>query len=173
MEATPEVFTVGVTISPPLQKCIIDAHSLMLKFEPIHKCLKRFCKTYELYPEFDKGGRLHYHGILCCYDRIKFNRCAGTLRRFGFIKYETRSRKGPLDVSRWLEYCQKELELTQKVVPEVILPLTENSIKLIRRYVTHRNKPKSTLVQVWESDPDEDSGPDLSEMLDRSVSCFL
>lgn len=165
MESTPNklvegYLAYGLTISPPMQKFVINPDNLLRSFEFIHKDLKKFCKHYLMYPEFDESGRLHYHGIVQPYDRVKFDRWGGVMRKHGFIKYEVRSRTQPLNIPRWLEYCSKGVAHTNSVIGiQAGLPITPEHFKLRSSLERRGNKLvlEEVIERVWESDDLDDA----------------
>lgn len=96
------------TISPRLyngnQKFAYEVQSfkirILLKFISRHFCL---------YPEFDDKGRLHYHGIVRVYDKVKLHKTKHKFdREVGFLKYERLMTFK--DHLTYLVYCRKQYE---------------------------------------------------------------
>lgn len=84
----------------------------------LRKCCKYFC----LYPELDKTGRLHYHGVIKIHDSVKwFKQIMPKLKyELGFIMIkELKSFKDNL---KWLVYCQKEFGTTRHILSNMKQP---------------------------------------------------
>ncbi len=104
----------SITISPKYKA--IDPVVLHKNFQySIRKYLNRFSRTYELYPEFDKNSRLHYHGWFKVHDKIKMHRTKNKIdREIGFTKWDIiRTEK---QYEGWIKYCTKEYDDTQKMI---------------------------------------------------------
>lgn len=123
-----------LTVSPPLrsirdQRAIFDDDMYFLM--KIRLCSKHFI----IYPEFDKSGRLHYHGIIRIIDKIKWYKSVlPTLRRsLGFCDIKTigSTMRDKLQV---LYYIKKEWMVTKKV-----LNIDEPIIPKHRRKIIHVN----------------------------------
>lgn len=124
---------IGFTLSPPPQDCNSNFRLFYIWCEKIHKALKTFCKKYMYYHEFDSTGRLHFHGVILIYDRLKFKKNSWNLRKLGFVKFEMRQLG-----TKWFEYIKKDLEETHYIynneVPNEFLPVTTENYKDIKNY---------------------------------------
>lgn len=138
---------IGFTLSPKPQKVNANRELFEVWVKRIHPILKTFSKTYTYYHEFDKTGRLHFHGWLEPYDIIKFKKCCNSLRQLGFVKYEMKYRNG---FNAWKEYCSKHIEETSQIYGEFAVhwnPCTPETIKLIKRY--HKLKEEQDKHYGW------------------------
>lgn len=108
--------TIGFTLSPKPRKVLNNKHLFRWWVIHIHKLLKMFSKDYTYYPELDSSGRLHFHGWITPYDKIKFKRCSNVLRRLGFVKFEPSLRNNG---TNWKNYCSKDVAETVKVFADV------------------------------------------------------
>ena len=137
---------IGFTLSPKPQRCNADRHLFVLWSERLHKELKKFSKYYSYYHEFDKSGRLHFHGVLEPYDIIKFKRSSGCLRKLGFVKYEMKFKNRV----KWIEYCMKDIKETLEIynddkIPNW-LPMTPDKYKSMTQYLKEETVKTS---QSW------------------------
>ncbi len=98
--------TKGFTLSPKPRNVKYNQWLLFNWWRKIHEVLTSFSSNYDIYPEFDDSGRLHFHGIFECKDKIKFYRTQNRLKKYGFVKYE-----GHI-TDKWLTYCRKDLSTT-------------------------------------------------------------
>lgn len=140
---TPKTGTIGLTISPKPQKCNANRDLFLLWTQRLHKTLKTFCKEYMIYHEFDKTGRLHFHGTILPYDMIKFKRCNGKLRELGFCKFEMKFK----NYTKWIEYCSKDKGETLAIynnVPSHWLPITHSNYKQINNELKLEHTNKTT-----------------------------
>lgn len=66
---------------------------------------------YRLYPELDKTGRLHFHGIIYK-NNANYNKDLEMLKvKIGFICV-----KEITNESKWIRYCKKEFKTTKKIL---------------------------------------------------------
>jgi len=108
---------IAITISPPLRLVgkghIYKTKSDLYKADKQHIqwCLTDCSKEYFIYPELDKNGRLHYHGIITLHNKVLWHRCSiEEIRALGFIEVKTDIDAG------WIKYCQKEWDHTKEVL---------------------------------------------------------
>lgn len=108
--------TYALTISPPAR--VQSPRHLYNSDRPyIQRHLNRCSSHYIMYPEFDKKGRLHYHGIILL----------NSLSSWGFVKSTIDKNLGYCCLKRlptftdklgWLLYCTKE---HQEIMPPPIM----------------------------------------------------
>ena len=100
----------AITISPPARQGRCLRFRLQDYWDSIDVVLRRMCKSYILYPEFDDNGRLHFHGMVGDFDKCKYFCWKYKLDRIGFtcVKPITNSLV-------WMLYCQKNWRKTCKV----------------------------------------------------------
>jgi len=101
-----DLIRLALTISPPdipylLTKEILQKHL---------QILSRIQSKFELYPELDKLGRLHYHGILYK-SSLDLKKDIEILKKIGYIKI-----KDIDNIKGWTKYCKKEWKLTKKLL---------------------------------------------------------
>lgn len=104
--------TVFITISPPTSLMKLS-YRHQYYYDLLDPVLRRMCKSYILYPEFDNKGRLHYHGFLHDFDEIKYIATNYKLNRIGWTKVD--KLKTFKDQLRTVLYCQKEWRKTTKI----------------------------------------------------------
>lgn len=126
---------IGFTLSPKPQRCDADINLFIIWINRLHPLLKKFSKTYSYYPEFDESGRLHFHGVCEIYDMIKFKRTNGSLRQYGFVKYEFKLGE------KWYKYIKKDLLETLKIfnnVPSDYLPVTQDTLRMVKKDIVKK-----------------------------------
>lgn len=138
--------TIGFTLSPKPKNCLNNKHLFRWWVVHIHRLLKLFSKDYLYYPEFDKQGRMHFHGWFTPYDRIKFKRCSGVLRRLGFCKYETSFKN---DGTNWIKYCSKDASDTQKVLSDVHIENIPVTPLVYKEVLSEIQDEKQELQETW------------------------
>ncbi len=121
--------TKGFTLSPkPLNNVKYDRWVLFIWWRRIHEVISPFSTEYDIYPEFDDSGRLHFHGVFSCKDKVKFYKTQNRLKKHGFVKYEGHV------TDKWLDYCKKDLLTTREVFDDTccihIPMLKENYCKM-------------------------------------------
>lgn len=102
------------------------------------------CKSYILYPEFDEQGRLHFHGMLHGYDRIKYFAWKYKLDRIGYTLVKPISEKTNANIG-WVLYCQKGWRSTCKVFSNVgvkIVPLVKKNLRRKKEIIKYVEEPK-------------------------------
>lgn len=88
----------------------------------ILKHFKRCMSYYAIVPEFSDQGRLHCHGWFIIKDKIKWVKSVLPLvKRSGFMKMNK------MRSSKAFEYMKKELEETQSILHDSLLPFTHNT----------------------------------------------
>lgn len=109
----------GLTITPTF-KYQDDIEKF---FKPWYRCMKEF----EINPEFNSSGNLHYHGYYIIHDKIKwFKHVLPRLKHHGFIKID----KVTKDFDKAIVYCRKDRETMQKVLQGLPVPYTNNHFKM-------------------------------------------
>lgn len=131
----------GFTLSPKPQKCDLTDGLLKNWIVKIHKALKRFAKTYTVYPEIDPSGRLHFHGWFIKYDTIKFYKCNGTLRSYGHVKYEMSI------TDKWIKYCAKDEEGVKLLFNPSLVPFNEKTLNTLIQ--DEKEKYLKSLKKGW------------------------
>lgn len=82
-----------------------------------HKCMA----TFEVNPEFNQNGNLHYHGYFIIKDKYRWYKSILPKMKYnGLIKIN----KVVDDLSKAIEYCRKDRELMEKIIDHKI-PFTE------------------------------------------------
>lgn len=128
----------GITISPPYYP--YDSVRLHHVFTyDIQKILNKISNYYCLYPEFDKNGRLHYHGVINIKDKLGYYKKKYLIDRIGYCKIDPL--KSFKDKLRWLVYCTKEYAL----LAEEYAPIIYKSFKKIKQFKLKEKKPKNIL----------------------------
>lgn len=112
--------------------------------DQIRKALNKCSDRYILYPEFDDGDRLHYHGCVIIKDPIKWYKSVKRdLQAFvGYIKTK-RIKTHKLHVG-WLLYSSKDWGYNQQIFEDPILPRTVRRRKML---IKLWNEPKATSEQ--------------------------
>lgn len=110
--------SMAITIStPPSQFSVL--YRIQDHHTSIDESLRKICKSYILYPEFDEQGRLHYHGMINGYDEIKYFHLKWKLDRVGYTL--VKPIKQPLI---WVLYCQKSWRRTSRVFEKSNIEIT-------------------------------------------------
>lgn len=110
-----------LTISPPYRLGIAPNQYRTNGFmynddkDKIIRILRRSCRNFQLWPEFDISGRLHYHGWISIHDMIKWKSTSTRQIRetLGFFKVD---RMRGNSVERATEYARKEWEETKQIL---------------------------------------------------------
>lgn len=126
----------ALTISPP-QKEGVNIKTLYKRYLRIIYKLKCW---YSLYPELDKSGRLHFHGVIYK-NHPSYNLDLELLRsRMGFICV-----KEITSEAKWRKYCRKEFKTTKKLlsIHKEITPLDNvgntESIDILTYFINKDN----------------------------------
>lgn len=86
----------------------------------------RTCSSFIIYPELNKQGNIHYHGLIHIMDKVKwYKKVLPTLKYKGFVLIKSKIDEG------WLKYIEKE-KSTMESILEISLPL-DNSHNLFKR----------------------------------------
>lgn len=110
-----EFRTVAITISPPLRKG--NPRTIYRSDIVEHFKYLLYVGDFEIYPEFDQNGRLHYHGVVYIKDNVKWLKQAlPALHQFGFTKVVSSVNEG------WFTYMMKEFPITREVL-DIMGPL--------------------------------------------------
>lgn len=106
----------AITISPPQEEGV----QIDMLYKRYLSIIKKMKCWYELYPELDKTGRLHFHGIVYK-NNPSYNLDLELLRsKIGFICVKEITNR-----QKWLKYCKKEFRTTKKLLSiyKAITPL--------------------------------------------------
>lgn len=138
---------IALTISPPDRRA---KYSLMKVKNPcravydddihiIRRALNRSSNDYELFPEFDMTGRLHYHGYVVINNMTNWKSysTAQLTAHLGYIKVKTNVN------SKWLEYCMKEWQQTSKIL-DVVSPIRYEPLKRGPKIKLHEEEIKNS-----------------------------
>jgi len=111
--------TYGITLSPPMRSLneIKDFRHDVL----IMRKITRHTDHYQIIPELDWKGRLHYHGIFIA-TKQGAGRVTRTLKTIGYVKLELL--KTPLNHLRFLLYTQKDWYENRHLFDNIITPYT-------------------------------------------------
>lgn len=127
---------IGFTLSPP-DKHHVPSHVLLFRwYERIQAILRDFAHDYQIYPEFDNKGRLHFHGWFSLKDKVKFFRIGNKLKKYGYVKWETNLSQ------KWFEYCKKDVETSRNVFQctDDYIPCDKQKFKYLRDLIENRIK---------------------------------
>lgn len=119
----------GFTLSPKPRAVKNNKWLLWLWYKKIHEILLPFSESYEVYPEFDDVGRLHFHGVFVRKDKIKFHKTQYKMSKLGFTKWETKL------TDKWLNYIEKDVMETRKIFDTDginYIPMTRDTYKQLR-----------------------------------------
>lgn len=141
--------------------------------EQYFRKLKYCCSRFEINPELNQNGNIHYHGFVELKDEIKWYRSMlPRFKRNGFVKINPVKN----DLSKAIEYARKDREKMKKIILDEPIPLTETyKFKRSPLYTTTdvmydpitfkiikidkpkiKNKPEP-LIPNWPSEKDKDS----------------
>lgn len=83
----------------------------------IHRMLNRACSQFKMFPELTDAGHLHWHGFVEVKDPSKWflQVCPTFVKKLGFIKV-----KKITNLSKWLEYSMKNIDLTKDLFKNLI-----------------------------------------------------
>lgn len=82
------------------------------------------CSTYEIYPELNANGNIHYHGTVCLTDKIKWYKSVlPKFRYYGMVKIKDKNLN-----EGWNQYIQKDSIMMTKLL-NVSLPLVNSKRK--------------------------------------------
>lgn len=132
--------TYAITLSPPFVANRPDW--LWQEYRPIiDELIRPLCKSYIMYTEFSNEGRMHFHGVLHGYDKIKYYRTKYKIHRaigFSCIK--------PLisfkDKLQWMLYCQKGYRLTTQVLENL------DGSTVMLKIQKERKRKKTTIIKM-------------------------
>lgn len=96
----------ALTISPP-KRLDIEVKDLLNRYLSL---LSRINSRFELYPELDNAGRLHFHGFIWK-NSLSYPQDLNYMSAIGFIKI-----KEIFDNKKWLKYCKKEWRTMKKLL---------------------------------------------------------
>jgi len=97
----------ALTISPPPK----DAVKIEVLYKRFLKVISKMKCWYELYPELDKTGRLHFHGVIYK-NNSNYNLDLELLKKkIGFICVKEITNR-----QKWIKYCKKEFKTTKKLL---------------------------------------------------------
>lgn len=98
-----------------------------------HHCML----TYEINPELNQNGNLHYHGYFSIKDRFKwYKKVLPKMKYNGFIKIDLVKN----DFNKAIEYARKDRTLMLKLIQQRPLPITHNDFKFLE------NKEKNKTI---------------------------
>lgn len=125
--------TLAFTISPP-DRVTRYNHIRAIYLDDkrfLNNKLRQCCSKYILYPELDIKGRLHYHGMICINDPIKWRKSVYDTIRYNLGYCHVKKLNNFKEILRWLMYCQKEYAITWQVLEErePIIPKKPRKIK--------------------------------------------
>lgn len=124
-----------LTVSPPPRPGRV-VHQYLDDVVLLRHALRKI-KRWVIYPELDKKGRLHYHGILNCTDHeyVSYYRvCLPTLEKIGFI--QTSRIDSFMENLRTVVYCQKQFALMKQLL-WIEEPLISFSVKTKKGLCRH------------------------------------
>lgn len=127
--------TLAITVSP---KNRVDKYNTLKWIyqndaAEIALLFRKCSKNYQIYPEFDITGRLHYHGIAHIHDFIKwFKHTKPGIDKIGYcmIKEIKHDKYYEKNKEKWMDYCLKDWSITKKVLSiEHEIQWTKRTIK--------------------------------------------
>ena len=84
------------------------------------------CAKYRMYPELNKNGNIHYHGIIHVTDKVKWYKSVLPQFKYnGFVLIKSHPDQG------WLDYINKDMLMMIEIL-KINLPITED-IKIKRK----------------------------------------
>lgn len=101
-----DLIKLALTISPP-KRIDIEVKDLLNRYLSL---LSRVNSRFELYPELDNAGRLHFHGYIYK-NSLTYPQDLNYMSAIGFIKV-----KEIFDNRKWLKYCKKEWRTMKKLL---------------------------------------------------------
>lgn len=138
------IIVVALTFSPPTSNNTpkFDHYNYYMQ---ILKIIKPSTCRFVMYPEIDKSGRLHYHGILHVKDEIRlYKDTFPKLRKMGFIK--VKQMKTFMSILGWLTYCMKEWPKT-KLVLECDEPIYRKRVHNKIQVKPDKSRPQRSLLE--------------------------
>lgn len=92
--------------------------------------LRRCCESFCVYPEFNKKGNMHYHGVLYVNNVKRYYREVIPLfKKQGYIL----EKKGNID-SKWDAYISKDVGIMRKALEPLPVPVTDQTYLFDGRY---------------------------------------
>lgn len=71
-----------------------------------------------MYPELNHNGRIHFHGVIHIYDKVKwYKQCLPKLKFYGMVCIK------PYPDFKWMEYIQKDV-CSMQIILKTALPYT-------------------------------------------------
>lgn len=124
----------GITISPPPNNNMKPKEL----FNHYNICyLNKLKCGIELYPEFDKDNRLHYHGYIFKTSLKNYEHDIKLLKSWCFIKIEEIKSE-----TKWLKYVRKEWKLTMSYLglKEPIIKKPKQDIETLEEHIKRWEK---------------------------------
>lgn len=90
---------------------------LVFYFKHWHQCMSQF----EINPEFNANGNLHYHGYFVLKDKVRWYRSVlPKLKYNGLVKID----RVKHDLSKSMEYCRKDNLMMKQIIKKYPVPYT-------------------------------------------------
>jgi len=114
---------------------------LVLYFKKWHYCMSQF----EINPELNSSGNLHYHGYFVLKDRTKWHKSVLPKMKYnGLIKID----KVKNDLAKAMVYPRKDNQMMQDIITKYPVPYTNDNILLRRRLKLHDRDIEDYLNQL-------------------------
>jgi len=90
---------------------------LVFYFKHWHQCMSQF----EINPEFNANGNLHYHGYFIIKDKVRWYKSVLPKMKYnGLVKID----KVKHDLSKSMEYCRKDTLMMKQIIKKYPVPYT-------------------------------------------------
>lgn len=133
MNGTPENLDLTKCIAftwSPKPVPIIDPFLQYVATLSLIKNLDR-CAEYRIYPELNKQGNIHYHGIIHITDKVKWYKSVLPQFKYnGYVVIKTDPDDG------WLKYIIKDAEVMSAIL-KINLPLIQNPKDKRKKLIKH------------------------------------
>lgn len=108
------------------------------------ECTSIFC----MIPEIADSGRLHCHGFFQLSDKIKwFKSVLPRMEYWGWTKIKV------IDSVGWYEYCSEEIEMTQGVIGQDLVPFDYYAMERYRRINEVKKLKLSSVMKKYKAQP--------------------
>lgn len=116
---------------------------------------------FEINPELNQNGNLHYHGYFVLKDKLKFYKSILPKMKYnGFVKIDLVHN----DLQKAMEYCRKDREFMKQLIKESPVPFI-HSDKLGKRPLDKVSKSLMDYLEIIDVPTQEETTKELTECI--------